>query len=78
MDSLLDTSSDIESARDWDNTLICWSTVEGYVSYRDLKKGSWLISAMCKVRLIIRKYEPHDVNNAMIDIGISGFRFPGL
>ena len=57
-DTLLYASSEEESDRDWDNTLICWSTVEGYVSYRDRIEGSWLISALCKVRqfLIVLKW----------------------
>ena len=77
-DSLLDTSADVESARDWDNTLICWSTVEGYVSYRDLKEGSWLISAMCKVSLISYSTITNLTLSIMFDIDISGFRFQGL
>ena len=49
-DSLSSASSEKDTAhREWDNTLIVYSSVEGYVSFRDRRTGSWLISAMCKV-----------------------------
>ena len=65
-DSLLSASSEEEKERDWDNTLICWSTVDGYVSYRDKVTGSWLISAMCKVC-----YHFYDALHTRIQVSIT-------
>ena len=49
-DSVFSASSERESNREWDDTIVCYSSVEGYVSFRNRVTGSWLISAMCKVR----------------------------
>ena len=33
------------------DTAICFSTVPGFVSWRNPDKGSWLISSICEVTL---------------------------
>ena len=35
----------------WEDMLIAYSTLPGYVSYRDVFRGTWFIESICKVTL---------------------------
>ncbi|XP_072943375.1 caspase Dronc-like isoform X2 [Epargyreus clarus] len=48
----------VDPGRDVSDILIAYSTVPGFVSYRDPEKGSWYIQALCEV-FAARAHERH-------------------
>ena len=37
----------------WEDMLIAYSTLPGYVSYRDIYRGTWFIECICKVSISV-------------------------